>query len=122
MDDRLDHQIPEIFEVEVVPDRGRVIVVPRGEIDLATVERVRQHLEELEDAGFHSIVLDLRQVTFIDSTGVALILAEVRKDGTDFAVIPGPAQVQRIFELTGLLERVALVSPTSAPPPGKATQ
>jgi anti-anti-sigma factor len=116
MDDRLNDQIRESFEVEVVPDRGRVIVAPRGEIDLATVERVRERLDELEDVGFHSIVLDLRKVTFIDSTGVALILVEVRKSGIDFAVIPGPPQVQRLFELTGLLERVPLASTTSTPP------
>lgn len=112
MDNWLNDQALDGFEVEVIPDRGRVILAPRGEIDLATVERVRERLDELEDAGFQSIVLDLRKVTFIDSTGVHLVLAEARKDGIDFAVIPGPAQVQRIFELTGLLERVPLITPT----------
>jgi anti-anti-sigma factor len=118
MDDGLNHEIYERFEVEVIPDRGRVIVAPRGEIDLATVERLRERLHELEAVAFHSIVLDLRKVTFIDSTGVALVLAEIKKDGIDFSVIPGPAQVQRIFEITGLLERVPFVSPTRAAPGG----
>jgi anti-anti-sigma factor len=115
MDDGLNHQIPEIFGVEVFSDREGVIVAPRGEIDLATVERVRERLNVLEGAGFRSIVLDLRKVTFIDLTGVALVIAELKRDGIDFAVIPGPAQVQRTFEVTGLLEHVPFVSPTGDP-------
>jgi anti-sigma B factor antagonist len=105
-------QTSEALEVYVIPDRDRVIVAPRGEIDLATVERVRERLHDLEAVGFNVIVLDLRNVTFIDSTGVKLVLEEVKKDGIDFAVIPGPRQVQRIFELTGLLERIPFIAPT----------
>jgi hypothetical protein len=36
-------------------------------------------------------VLDLRSVTFIDSTGMSLIVAELKKVNIDFAVIPGTA-------------------------------
>jgi anti-anti-sigma factor len=113
MDNERDREIYESFAVEVFPDRDRVIVAPRGEIDLATVELVRHRLQELEHVGFRSLVLDLRSVTFIDSAGVSLILAELKKVNIDFAVMAGPPQVQRILEVTGLIERIPFVSPTA---------
>jgi anti-sigma B factor antagonist len=97
------------FGVEVVPDRERILVAPYGEVDIATVDQVRSSLEELEVAGFKQIVLDLRQVTFLDSTGLRLVLAEVRKEGIDFAVIRGPDAVHRVFEITGLLDVIPFV-------------
>lgn len=114
MDYGLRNEIFRGLEVEVFPDHGRVVVAPRGEIDLATVDPLRERLNELERVGFRSIVLDLRHVTFIDSAGLHLVLAEVKNDGIDFAVIPGPAQVQRLFEITGLIEQVPFVTPTDA--------
>jgi anti-anti-sigma factor len=118
MDNGLRNEIGGGLEVEVFPERDCVIVAPRGEIDLATVDRIRDRLNELEGGGFRCIVLDLRQVTFIDSTGVKLVLEEVKKDGIDFALIPGPAQAQRIFEITGLLKHVRFIAPAGAPAGG----
>lgn len=101
-----DAEAPEPFEIEVVPERERVVLVPRGEIDLSTVNLVRAALDELEEAGFRRIVLDLRGVTFIDSSGLRVVIEEVQKDGIDFAVIPGNDVVQRVFEVVGLLDVV----------------
>lgn len=112
MDEGLRNAIYRGLEIEVFADGGRVVVAPRGDIDLASVDLLRRHLSELEDGGFYSVVLDLRNVTFMDSTGLHLVLAEVRNDGIEFAVIPGPAQVQRVFEITGLIDQVPL---TAAP-------
>lgn len=112
MDEGLRDEIYGGLEVEVFADRGRVVIAPRGEIDLASVDLLRKHLNDLENGGFHSLVLDLRGVTFIDSTGLHLVLAEVRNEGIDFAVIPGPAQVQRVFELTGLIDQVPVAAAT----------
>ena len=54
-------------------------------------------------------MLDLRRLTFIDSTGMRLVLtwhARARRDGISFAVIPGPGVVQRLFEVAGVLDQL----------------
>ena len=97
------------FGLDVVPDRERILVVPHGEIDLATVDQIRSRLVELEGAGFEQIVLDLRHVTFLDSTGLRLILEEVRNDRLGFAVIAGDYAIQRVFEISGLLDVIPFI-------------
>ncbi len=105
----LAHEPPPPFEVEIRPDRERVIVAPKGEIDIATVDILRDRLEELEDAGFAQLLLDLRDVTFLDSTGLRLIIAQARREDVEFSVIPGDPSVQRIFEISGLLDTLPFV-------------
>jgi anti-sigma B factor antagonist len=76
-----------------------------GDIDLSTVDEIRRELRELRSVGFTRLVLDLRGTTFLDSTGLHLILEETasaRADGAQFALVAGPPEVQRVFDLTGL--------------------
>ena len=92
------------FSVAVHPDRSRVVVVPSGEVDLATVGTIERELADLRLAGFDDIVVDLRQVTFLDSSGLRLLLTHARAaqdDGYRFALVEGPPAVHRLFELTG---------------------
>ncbi len=96
---------PERFRCDVEPDRESVRVVPFGELDLDTVREVEEHLLELQQNGFREVVLDLRNLTFIDSSGVHVIVAAdrlARRDGTHFALIAGPSAVQRVFEIAGI--------------------
>ena len=95
----------EPFRCEVDPDRESVIVRPVGELDLATAPIVDAQLSELEAAGFRSVVLDLRRLRFMDSTGLALLLtwqAKARAEGVELRVLPGPPAVQRVFEVAGV--------------------
>ena len=97
----------ESFRVEVHPERDSVRVVPVGEVDIATVGEVDARLRELDQAGFRELVLDLRQVTFIDSSGMRLVMAchtAASENGTDFTVLEGPPAVQRIFQVAGRLD------------------
>jgi anti-sigma B factor antagonist len=106
----------EPFRVDVLPERDVVRVVPIGELDLATVPELAGQLQELRDVGFQRLVLDLRRLEFIDSTGLHLIVKldrDARREGHEFAVIPGPPAVQRLFDLTGVAEHVHLHSPAS---------
>jgi anti-anti-sigma factor len=94
----------EHFNVAVHPDRTQVVVAPSGELDLATIDRVERELTDLRLAGFRDVVLDLRSLTFIDSSGLQLILrqAQAAEDsGCRFRLINGPASVRRLFQLTG---------------------
>jgi hypothetical protein len=64
--------------IEAHPEPGGVRVRPCGEIDLATVDRIRRQLDQCVAAGHKRVVLDLRDVTFMDSTGLHLILQSER--------------------------------------------
>ena len=98
------HEVP--FYVDVHPEREVVRVVPVGELDLATAGRLEQQLDELHSAGFEQIVLDMRELTFIDSSGIRVVVAEHRfADRSDhgFSLISGPPAIQRALEVCGLL-------------------
>jgi anti-sigma B factor antagonist len=93
------------FRVEVVPERDVVRVCPAGELDLATVGMLRAELEELQRAGFRRLVLDLSGITFIDSSGLHLVVevdAASAADGVEFGIVAGPPPVHRAFEITRL--------------------
>jgi anti-sigma B factor antagonist len=99
----------EPFSCEVTPERDHVVVAPRGELDMATVGALELELKNVRDAGFSGIVLDLRGLSFMDSSGLHLVMtwaADASKDGFRFELEPGPAPVQRIFELAAVNERL----------------
>ncbi|HZE06522.1 MAG TPA: STAS domain-containing protein [Solirubrobacteraceae bacterium] len=95
------------FEVNVIPDRERVVVAPAGEIDLATAPRMQQDVVELLERGFTRVVVDLRRVEFLDSQGIrALVLAHNRAHelGATMPVVLGNADAaRRALELSGVL-------------------
>ena len=100
---------PVPFGVDVHPERDVVRVAPRGELDLTTVGAVEGEIAELRAAGFRQLLLDLRGVTFMDTTGLQLILAldgAARADGIELGLVQGPRAVERVFELCGVLERL----------------
>ena len=80
----LDRAEFEPFRCDVEPARESVFVRPVGELDLSTVPVVDAQLSELVDAGFRRLVLDLRELRFLDSTGLRLLLswdAKTRAEG-----------------------------------------
>jgi anti-sigma B factor antagonist len=92
------------FRVIVHTERDIVRICPLGDVDIKTAGEIRQHIETSTGGGAGRVVLDLRGVTFLDSAGLHLVFdtdAASRADGWEFALIGGPAQVQRIFDLTG---------------------
>jgi anti-anti-sigma factor len=114
----LDGAVPPALSVEVRPERDVVRVCPVGEIDLDNVDVVRAHLNELRAAGFTCVVLDLREVTFVDSTVLHLAMevqAESASDGWAFGIIEGPANVQRAFDAAGLSAQLPFVDPAELP-------
>jgi anti-anti-sigma factor len=99
---------PGGLRCEIEPDRDRVIVRPVGEIDLATVAAVEAPLDDLWSSGFRTIVLDLRWVPFMDSTGLRLLIRHSRQaaqDGKDLHVeIAEGGAVHRLLEVTATLD------------------
>src|SRR5829696_515974 len=98
------------FRCELEPERTRVRVRPIGEIDMATTPEVETHLSDLAAAGFEQVTLDLSAVSFLDSTGLRMILewdARSRADGFSFSLVAGPPTVQRLFDLTDTTARLS---------------
>ncbi len=105
---------PEPFRCEVERDAGRVAVRPIGELDIATVPEVESALRGVHEEGAKSIVLDLRGVEFLDSSGLRLILAwneASRRDGFAFRLVQGPDAVQRVLEATRVVDHLDFVPP-----------
>jgi anti-sigma B factor antagonist len=108
------------FQVDAQPESLGMRVRPVGEIDMATVGRVRQKIEECVAEGCERVVLDLQGVTFMDSSGVHLVVdadTAARAASWELLIIEGPWQVQRVFEITGLRDRLTFVDgqPSVAP-------
>ena len=106
-----------VFRVEVDPDRDVVRVSPVGELDMSTTGELCAEIQQLWRSGFTRVLLDLRGATFIDSSGLHAIVDEhaaAAADGRDFAIIPGPPAVQRIFDVTGLATRLPFLDGATA--------
>ena len=95
------------FTVAVEGGADGSVVAPRGELDMATQDRLRAALERQAARG--AVTLDLSGLRFLDTSGLRLILetAEAsRRDGFVFTVLPGIPAVQRMFEVAGVTELV----------------
>ena len=76
-----------------------------GELDLATADELQLELERVESSDARAIVVDLSRLTFMDSTGVRLLVtahARSRADADRLTLLRGPRAVQRVLELSGV--------------------
>jgi anti-anti-sigma factor len=83
----------------------------RGDLDLAATPQFEQALQDALPSAL-LIIVDLRQLTFMDSTGVHMILeadARARRSARRLVFLRGPAQIDRLFELVGLSSRLAII-------------
>ncbi len=91
------------FELDVSALGGVRVVTLSGELDIDTMGEVNDALATAN--GLATTVVDLRALTFIDSSGVSGLLSAARRAqeaGTWMCCVPGPPSVQRVFELTGV--------------------
>lgn len=98
---------PQRFRLRVQPGREAVNVRPIGELDLSGSRRLSAAIDELVDAGFEDIVVDLRALEFIDCAGVRVLLAQhaaALRDGRRLSLIHGRAGIRRVFALTETLD------------------
>jgi anti-sigma B factor antagonist len=99
------------FEIEERRAGDTVVLTLRGELDLASIELVEARLGELRAAG-EPALLDLDELDFMDSSGLRLVLNAAEASdasGWPFSLTHGPEQVQRLFESTGVTERLPIV-------------
>lgn len=86
-------------------DGDRGVVVVRGEVDIATAPRMKECMVGLLEGGVSRLVVDLSQVSFIDSTALGVLIGGVRRvnaAGGKMALVVATPPVQRVLSLTGL--------------------
>jgi anti-anti-sigma factor len=85
----------------------------RGELDLLSTAELEPELERLADEpGIGVVALDLRELEFLDSSGLRLVVLTQRRldeAGRRLVLVRGPQTVQRVFELTRMTERLEFV-------------
>src|SRR5437660_501235 len=87
------------FDVVVGAGAESVVIRPRGELDLATSDRLAATLQTA-DSSAQVIVLDLSGLSFIDAAGLRVLIEAKQALGDRLALLPGPPSVQRLFALT----------------------
>jgi anti-sigma B factor antagonist len=100
------------FNVETGELGQAVHVRLSGDLDLSTAGRAEQAIEDAEKAGAPMVVIDLRGLSFMDSTGLRVMVSadkRARRSNRRAVIIQGPAAVRRVFEITRLGERLEIV-------------
>jgi anti-sigma B factor antagonist len=93
---------------------GLVHVELSGELDLSSVGKLE---EELGKTSPNVLVVDLTALTFLDSTGLRCLVRadeKARGEGRRMVVVRGPEQIQKVFSITRLDERLEMVDDASA--------
>ena len=106
---------PQPFAVDVQRRDDVAVVRPHGELDLATIETLRAALDGVENAG--RLMLDLRGLSYIDSTGLHLLVAlhqRAQRDGFQLTLVMPPAPADRAIALSGLAQALPFSTPAEA--------
>jgi anti-anti-sigma factor len=105
---------PEPLHTELERHGETIVVVASGEIDLSSADRLQAQLRALLSTA-RRVVLDLRLVVFVDLTALRCMLTvekASRHSGVEFLLVPGPQQVQRLFEVTGSEDALRFIEPS----------
>jgi anti-anti-sigma factor len=97
------------FAIAVRPQGERVIAAPAGELDMATVSELAASLDKLAADGFRTIVLDLREITFMDSQGLALAVRQCAREDVEVSLVDGSEPVRRLFDVAGIRDWLRFV-------------
>jgi anti-sigma B factor antagonist len=95
--------------VRLVTDAQGIALSLEGELDLETTREFDRHLAALDLDHVRRVLIDLRGVSFMDSRGLSSIIRAhqlAQANGHDLVVRRGSNQVQRLFALTGVDERL----------------
>ena len=96
---------PEAFSMSVLREGARIEVALRGELDAYSAPQLRAGIVDLGEIAGRHVVLDLAEVGFVDSAGLAAIVSALRlvKDGDGAVSVRAMSpQLHKLFEITGL--------------------
>jgi anti-anti-sigma factor len=100
------------FRVEVREEGQGAVITLTGELDLASSPALEEALERVFGSDASLVVIDLRALEFMDSTGLSILVKahQTAEDGdVRLFLVNGPPQVQRLLSLTGVAERLSLI-------------
>ncbi len=101
-----------LHAIDIAEKSDRTVASLSGEIDLSALGPLEEALAHVLEAPPSRLVLDLREVSFLDSSGLRLILRldrSQREAGSSLTVVRGGRRVERVFELTGAAEHLDVV-------------
>lgn len=95
------------MDLDITTSQGdaRTVVHVAGEIDVYTVSTLRDRLDAVIERGEHHLVIDLSAVTFMDSTGLGVLVGRlklVRAVGGSMRLVTANERVLKVFAITGL--------------------
>ena len=98
-------------------ERNAIRIGLRGELDLEHAYTFDEELKRVEAMSPDCICLDLRELNFLDSSGLGRLVAARRrsmKEGRRLVLVRGPATVQRLLQLTAVEESFELINEPGA--------
>lgn len=112
--------ISDSFRITCERTGTTVRVIVTGELDLVTSPRLREHLSAQFADHAEIVVLDLAEVSFIDSSGLHVLLDVTAQDRDRLRVIPNPGLLN-LLEITGLHDHLPIIDSASNTPTWKRT-
>lgn len=109
--------------VDVQKKDGFAVVKVAGEVDVFTAPKIREQLIDLVEKGDHNIIVSLEAVDFLDSTGLGVLVAGLKRvkmhEGT-LSVICTKEKILKIFRITGLTKVFPIYDTVDAAIEGQA--
>ena len=105
--------VPDLIHVTAEPLEDAIIVRAAGEIDMSTIDVLRRELDTAR-AEAATALLDLSGVTFIDSSGLHLLLEASHGSavtGSGFFLVRPSRAVQRLLDVSGTADLIRVVDP-----------
>ncbi len=105
--------VQDEFQVRVRREGPSALIAVSGELDLASGPALESELERVATPDTTLVVVDLRELEFMDSTGLSIIVRahqRLAESGCELGLVQGSPQVQRLLDLTGVAERLRLVA------------
>ena len=99
------------FRVEVRNADATTVISVSGELDLASSPALEEELERVAQSDAQVVVVDLRNLEFMDSTGLSVLVRahqRAEEHGRRLGLVNGSQQVQRLLTLTGVADRLML--------------
>jgi anti-sigma B factor antagonist len=109
--------------IEVVQRGDAIILIVEGEVDLTSSSMLEERLREAEAADAPLVIVDLDRVSFMDLSGLHVLVSHVGRVGSGdrLRLTHGSRQVRRLLEITGMQDRLPFVSSErwfASPPQG----
>jgi anti-sigma B factor antagonist len=100
------------FQVDVRYEGGAPLLAVSGELDLASSPTLEQELQRVTVKSPTLIIIDLRDLEFMDSTGLSVLIRahqQAQQSGYRLGIVNGSRQIRRLLSLTGVADRLTIV-------------